>query len=229
MPRRASSLYASPSGGVLGSNHLNSSNPSLPIDRGSEDTAAAVPDSSAPASTVSTTDSGSRTVKGQGLPGLKAIPVKFVLQGGTILQEGVPPLTEDGKPTTLQYVLSALFPALFPQPQAQTASKGSPTISGLPAKSDSRLPTFGVDFSPLSLSPPQSTTSTPRSSEASRERHADPAGAPGTGKISSLGGAAGGGGGGASTLAVPIVQGIRIPLDSPVAQLARSVSGADGW
>lgn len=218
---------------MFGSSHLNSSNPNLPIEKGSEDTAAAAPESSTPASTISTTESGSRTVKGHGLPGLKAIPVKFVLQGGTILQEGVPPLTEDGKATTLQYVLSALFSALFPQQQqasAAAASKGSgsgsPTISGLPTKSDSRHPTLGVDFSPLNLSPPRSTTGTPRSAEASRERQADSAGGTGTGKT---GGAGGGGAGGGGALAVPIVQGIRIPLDSPVAQLARSISGADGW
>ncbi|PWN22419.1 hypothetical protein BCV69DRAFT_281412 [Microstroma glucosiphilum] len=224
VPRRASSLYAAPSGGVFASSQFNSSNPNLPIDKGSEDTAAAATESSATTSTVGPTDSGSRTVKGQGLPGLKAIPVKFVLQGGTILQEGVPPLTEDGKPTTLQHVLSVLFPALFPQQQISAASKGSPTISGLPTKSDNRLPTLGVDFSPLSLSPPQSTTSTPRSTEASRERQGDPAGV--MGKTSTTGA---GPGTGAGPLAVPIVQGIRIPLESPVAQLARSVSGADGW
>ena len=33
--------------------------------------------------------------KGQSLPNLKAIPVKFVLQGGIVLQEAIPPLVGD--------------------------------------------------------------------------------------------------------------------------------------
>lgn len=45
----------------------------------------------------------------------RSLPMRFhLLPGAPIVQEPVAPYTEDGRPTTLHGVLSALFPLLFP-------------------------------------------------------------------------------------------------------------------
>lgn len=123
--------------------------------------------------------------KGQSLPNLKAIPVKFVLQGGIVLQEAIPPLVgDDGmKSMTLKMVLNGLFPALFPSSSSSTTS-----TAGEEEKSS-----LGIDFRGGTETSDQGETTVGR------------------------------------TLAIPIIQGIHIPLESSIPWLAKTMSGTDGW
>lgn len=128
-----------------------------------------------------------KQLKGHSLPNLKAIPVKFVLQGGTVLQEAVPPLAEDrSSGMTLQGVLSGLFPALFPAPPP-VLSEGEGSL--------------GIDF--------QDSTAVTGVEERS---------------LHSQAGQTNGG-----VLAVAMIQGIVVPLESTLPWLARTMGGADGW
>lgn len=116
-------------------------------------------------------------LKGQPLPGLKAIPVKFVLQGSVVLQEAVPPMkahaSANAAPTavTLANVLHAVFPALFPLAPGLADTNGDPAAATNP----------GVEAAQL------------------------------------------------APLAVPIIHGIRVPLESSMPWLSRVMSGAEGW
>lgn len=148
------------------------------------------------------------------LPGLKAIPVKIVLQGGTVLQEAVPPLVGGpgsgeqqqqadgaggnggGRPLTLGEALHFLLPALFPSTgvEASSASAASEPPSGLPSGS------LGIDFSGIDG---ESTTS--RRPSPSSQAAAQP------------------------PMAVAVVQGVRVPLEASLTWLSRVMSGAEGW
>lgn len=131
--------------------------------------------------TSTATASSPQTLKGHPLPGLKAIPVKLVLQGGIVLQEAIPPLHSPPPSTsnaavatptppsmTLGHVLHTLFPALFPaSPEGTIVNDAAAAVSS------------DVGFM--------------------------------------------------TALAVPIIQGIRVPLNSSMPWLSRVMSGADGW
>ncbi|CAO1615761.1 unnamed protein product [Parajaminaea phylloscopi] len=131
------------------------------------------------------------TLKGLALPGLKAIPVKFVLQGSVMLQEAIPPLnnpapnsSSNATPVsmTLGQALHALFPALFPS--SLDGNDGPAAAATLAAATST-------------------ATITPTAGDA--------------------------GGQALLPLAVPIIQGIRVPLDSSMPWLSRVMSGPEGW
>lgn len=182
VPNRVSSLYSLSSG--LGNSSSTSLTPSvntLALTGSSDDPPAHNADDGQSTPTSAATTPG--TLKGPGLPGLKTIPVRFILQGGTILQESIPPLVSTGtgeeatssRHTTLALVLHTLFPALFP---ISTTSK--PSFS------------LGLDFS------------------SSAGGH-DPNDV------------------NVDALAVPITQGIRVPLSTTMLWLNKCLAGADGW
>ncbi|PWN26277.1 hypothetical protein BDZ90DRAFT_233411 [Jaminaea rosea] len=191
IPNRSSSLHPASSST---DDHLE----------GADDSA--VPSASGPG-TFSKSNSGAYT----SLPGLKAIPVKIVLQGGTVIQEGVPPLVvlggagsngggqADGngngngsnsatRSLTVGEALHVLLPALFP-------ASSTPTIE--PSQASGADPSsLGIDFSGFDSTEGKALP--------------DPPAPP-------------------PPMAVPIVQGVRIPLESSMPWLCRVMSGGEGW
>lgn len=165
--------------------------------------AAAASEASASASTSTTPTPASvpppGTLRGTGLPGLKSIPMRFILQGGTILQEGVPPIGEDGRPMTLGVVLHTLFPALFPVAATAATTGATPSFSlGLDFMASDVGAGAGADAGG------STATAAPAPAAPPSISHIDP-------------------------LAVPIMQGIRVPLASTMLYLNRCLAGADGW
>ncbi|CAO1631961.1 unnamed protein product [Sympodiomycopsis kandeliae] len=180
VPSRVSSLYPGQGGANASSTSLTPS--ALSVSVGNEDGVTPAEENQSSEQDTSDTQSSNTpgSLKGQGVAGLKSIPVKFILQGGTILQECIPPLSEDGKNATkLYHVLQTLFPALFPS----SASSTSPSFS------------LGLDFS-----------STVHNSSSIDEEGAR-----------------------SSALAIPIIQGIRIPFTSTMLWLNKCLADADGW
>lgn len=114
---------------------------------------------------------GISTLKGQPLDGLRAIPVRFVLQGGIVLSEAVPPLNAEGKAMRLGEALHGFFPALFPS-SLVTINDASGAGSASAEKP----------------SPHQQ-----------------------------------------QQLAVAVLQGVRVPMESTMHWLTRAMSGAEGW
>lgn len=199
IPNRSSSLFPSSSATGDGAQHDG-------------DDAAPPPAEPATPGTFSGKSNGNNSFSS--LPGLKAIPVKIVLQGGTVLQEAVPPMVGasgggeqqqqadgtgsngGGRPLTLGEALHFLLPALFPSTgvEASSASAASEPPSGLPSGS------LGIDFSGIDG---ESTTS--RRPSPSSQAAAQP------------------------PMAVAVVQGVRVPLEASLTWLSRVMSGAEGW
>ena len=112
-----------------------------------------VADSTATATTTTTTAGGGKTGSGGHY---RSLPMRFYLvQGAPTVQEPVAPYHEDGRPITLQAVLSALFPLLFPPiPTFSTsASQSAPpplayaVIQGIRVPPEAEIPWIGAALS----------------------------------------------------------------------------------
>lgn len=104
-------------------------------------------------SNVSVGEGGSSTTAAN-RNGYRSLPMRFhLVEGAPVVQEPVAPYTEDGRPTTLYSILSALFPLLVPPtPIFSTQSSPPPplayaVIQGIRIPFEAEIPWIGAALS----------------------------------------------------------------------------------
>ncbi|EIM80008.1 uncharacterized protein STEHIDRAFT_126278 [Stereum hirsutum FP-91666 SS1] len=78
---------------------------------------------------------------------VRSVPVRVYLPEGPVMQELVPPLMEDGSPTTLSDFLNQHFPLLFPSPtpqRPQVRNLGYTLIQGVLAPFEAEMAWIGA-------------------------------------------------------------------------------------
>lgn len=87
--------------------------------------------------------------------GYRSLPMRFhLVEGAPVVQEPVAPYTEDGRPTTLYSVLSALFPLLVPPTPTFSTQNAPPppplayaVIQGIRVPFEAEIPWIGAALS----------------------------------------------------------------------------------
>lgn len=107
-------------------------------------------------SNMSVGEGNSSTTSTTNRNGYRSLPMRFhLVEGAPVVQEPVAPYTEDGRPTTLYSVLSALFPLLVPPtPTFSTLSTATPppplayaVIQGIRVPFEAEIPWIGAALS----------------------------------------------------------------------------------